>query len=127
MVNVYELCKRCGGTIYTNNPSAHACIAEDPDPVATNDEAIPPGIKQAPPQWFAHPPTEPGLYWFALLKSGDRHPPRFCLVVELDGKLVLGHSGYDDAGYQDVTVMHRVWAGPLLFPTGEATHRGQDG
>lgn len=79
------------------------------------------------PRWTSKPPSEPGLYWYALIDS--RRVRRTCEVFvwhdtlgrfpELDGKLVV-----QNEKPIPVTKPHRVWAGPLLEPIGEAKHDG---
>lgn len=68
------------------------------------------------PRWTAEPPSEPGLYWFALIDS--KGMTRHCRVYDADGVLVIT----TDGGPCPVAQMHRVWAGPLREPVGEATH-----
>ena len=55
MANDYEPCDRCGGTIYTPNPSAHVCIAEDPN-------AAPPSSDAAQPEWQTITDADRKLY-----------------------------------------------------------------
>ncbi len=78
----------------------------------TSEAAILPARTRTP-RWTATPPTEPGLYWYALLSS--KHPRRKCEVYSLNGKLMV--AGEDDAPIP-VEQPLRVWAGPLLAPTG---------
>ena len=88
-------------------------VGERPDPV---------------PQWTSKPPTEPGLYWFSLIDSDGTR--RHCVVMKATK---ITHELYDYLKEGDLYVfvtekptpvvqMHRVWAGPLLSPVGEATH-----
>ena len=68
-------------------------------------------------KWLPGQPTEPGLYWWALLFKGASEL-RFCRVwaCEMDitgirkGELVTG-------SYLKIAGMHRRWAGPLLEPS----------
>lgn len=68
------------------------------------------------PEWTADPPTEPGLYWFALLSS--RSVRRHARVFRHRGEMRVDADG----GPARVDLMHRVWAGPLREPVGEADH-----
>lgn len=80
------------------------------------------------PEWTAEPPTEPGLYWYAMI---DSHGTRRHCVVHRATKTTHEIWSYLEEGDLYVTgeekpvpvkQMHRVWAGPLLHPTGEAEH-----
>lgn len=70
-------------------------------------------------KWTNKAPTEPGLYWFALLDSDGAR--RHCEVSIAEfgkhkGKpCILGEDGYHLA-----SIPHRVWCGPLKPPSGEA-------
>ncbi len=80
------------------------------------------------PEWTAQPPTEPGLYWFAMIDSGGIR--RHCVVMQATK---ITHELYDYIEEGDLYVfaiekptpviqMHRVWAGPLPHPVGSAAH-----
>ena len=85
------------------------------------------------PEWTAEAPTEPGLYWFALIDSeGTR---RHCVVMRATK---ITHELYDYLEEGDLYVfsmenptpviqMHRVWAGPLLHPVGKAAYKDRKG
>ena len=65
------------------------------------------------PKWTAEAPTEPGLYWYALIDSdGALHHQKVC---EHRGEMCVINT---DAPVR-VEQMHRVWAGPLRSPEGE--------
>lgn len=66
------------------------------------------------PSWSSDPPTEPGLYWFALIDSEGAR--RFCHVFEHRGAMCV----ITDGSPVPVAQMHRVWAGPLRPPDGRA-------
>jgi hypothetical protein len=77
------------------------------------------------PEWTAEAPTEPGLYWFALI--GSWGALRHCVVMRATK---ITHELYDYLEEGDLYVfatekptpviqMHRVWAGPLRSPKEE--------
>lgn len=84
-------------------------------------------------EWTAEAPTEPGLYWFALIDSeGTR---RHCVVMRATK---ITHELYDYLEEGDLYVfaiekpvpvvqMHRVWAGPLRHPVGTAAYKDRKG
>lgn len=70
------------------------------------------------PRWTNKAPTEPGLYWFSLIDSSGVR--RHCEVCEIDGILCMATRNLDESKNLPVTRPHRVWAGPLKPPVGEA-------
>lgn len=88
--------------------------------------AAAPEIADFVPTWTADPPTKPGLYWFALIDSDGTR--RHCVVIEAGPMVNVVFENlqpgdlYVFTGEKPTKVdgMHRVWAGPLLAPAGEA-------
>lgn len=78
------------------------------------------------PQWTCEAPTEPGLYWYAMIDSeGVR---RHCQVFIAEfgkhkGKACIIANSWDGGqGNHPASIPHRVWAGPLCEPIGWASH-----
>lgn len=69
--------------------------------------------------WTNKPPTEPGLYWYALIDS--TYVRRHCEVFMHRRKACINTV----AGPMPASGPHRVWCGPLPPPSGKATWSSQ--
>ena len=91
-------------------------VADISPSLSKGEENISPGTLPEEPEWTHEAPTEPGLYWYAMIESS--YQLRTCRVHDVDGVMVV----YGADGHIPAAQAHRVWAGPLREPVGHAAY-----